>query len=167
MIAAMLATVGVLASSPTLGIAEGTCRPSEPGPAFDVTVDGLKDMRGLLRLELYPANDADFLTDDNVLIMAGKAFARVVVPLTSGRLIHLCIRAPQPGRYALSLLHDRNENRKFDLSSDGIGFANNPRLGWSKPKAEEASATVGAGITALSIRLNYMRGFSMRPLEAK
>jgi len=167
MIVAVLATMGVLASNPILGVAEGTCRPSEPGPAFDVAVEGLKDARGVLRLELYPAEDTDFLADDNVLIMAGKAFARVVVPAAGPRPIRMCIRAPRPGRYALSLLHDRNGDRKLDPSSDGIGFANDPRLGWSKPKAEAASAVVGVGIANLSIRLNYMRGFAMRPLEAK
>ncbi|MDB5686307.1 MAG: hypothetical protein JWR77_896 [Rhizorhabdus sp.] len=167
MIAAVMATMSVLASSPTLGIAEGTCRPSEPGPAFDVVAEGLKDRSGVLRLELYPAADDDFLADDNVLIMAGKAFARVVVPAAGRQPIRMCIRAPRPGRYALSLVHDRNGNRTLDPSSDGIGFANNPRLGWSKPKAEAVSAAVGTGIASLPIRLNYMRGFAMRPLEAK
>jgi uncharacterized protein (DUF2141 family) len=166
MIAQALTMAAVIASNPSLGIAQGQCRPGEPGPAFEVTVEGLMDRSGQLRLELYPANDADFLADDNLLIAAGKPFARVVAAVPPQGPAMLCIRAPRPGRYALSLLHDRNADHRFTLSSDGIGFAGNPRLGWSKPKADKASATVGQDLARIAIRLNYRRGLGMRPLEA-
>ncbi len=63
-------------STPSLGVAEGQCRPNERGPAIVVTVTGLRDRRGELKLEVYPANERDFLADDNLLIMAGKTFRR-------------------------------------------------------------------------------------------
>ena len=37
------------------------------------------------------------------------------------------------------MLHDRNGDRRFNAFVDGAGFANNPRLGFSKPKARQAS----------------------------
>jgi len=74
------AVTAMLASSPDLGIEAGRCRAPEAGPAFMVQVEGLKDRAGRLKLELYPANERDFLADDNVLVAAGKAFARVDVP---------------------------------------------------------------------------------------
>jgi uncharacterized protein (DUF2141 family) len=46
----------------------------------------------------------------------------------------LCVRLPGPGQYAVSVLHDRDNNRKFNWQRDGIGFSGNPRLGWSKPR---------------------------------
>jgi uncharacterized protein (DUF2141 family) len=162
---ALLLAGAVLPSTPNLGKAEGQCRARESGPSFLVNVEGLKDRKGRLKLELYPANDSDFLQDDNILISQGKAFARVEVQVPQRGSVELCIRAPHPGTYALSLLHDRDENRKFGISADGIGFAGNPRLGWSKPRAAAASARVGAGPTRLSIILNYRRGLlSFGPL---
>jgi uncharacterized protein (DUF2141 family) len=152
-----------LASSPDLGIAAGRCRMQETGPAFLVDVTGLKDRTGRLKLELYPANDADFLADDNLLISAGKPFARVDLPTPPDGPIQLCIRAPHPGRYALSLLHDRNADRKFELSSDGIGFSNNPRLGWSKPDADRVAVDLGEGPRRIAIVINYRHGLGMRP----
>ena len=166
-IAAMLALGVAMASSPDLGKREGRCRTDEPGPAIIVDAQGLKDRRGLLRLELYPDDDADFLADDNVLLSAGKTFARTELPVPATGPASLCIRVPRPGRYALSLLHDRNANRKFDLSGDGIGFPGNPRLTWSRPRAAQASVTAGPAITHIAIRLNYRRGLAMRPMEAE
>ena len=149
--------------SPDLGKENASCRSPEPGPAFRVEVTGIRDRTGLLKLELYPANDRDFLADDTILIAAGKPFRRVEVrPPPTGPIV-MCIRAPAAGRYALSLLHDRDANHRFNVSSDGIGFAGNPRLGWSKPGAASASATVGGGITVVRILMNYRHGLSFRP----
>lgn len=155
---ALLIASQIIASSPTLGVAEGRCRPQESGPAFLVTVVGLKDRRGSLKLELYPANDADFLADDNVLVSAGKPFRRVEVPVPQVGPVQLCIRAPYAGTFALSPLHDRIGNRKFDLSADGVGFGGNPALRLSKPKAASASVDAGPRPTSTSIVLNYRRG---------
>ena len=126
---------------------------------------GLKDRRGLLRAELYPPNDTDFLADDNVLVEQGKAFRRVDLSIPASGDPVLCMRIPGPGHYSLSLLHDRNSNLKFALFSDGIGFASNPTLGRSKPKAQAASLTAGGGITHLDVWMNYLSGFSMRPIR--
>ncbi len=155
-------------SSPNLGKAEGQCRAGENGPSFLVEVVGLKDRSGNLKLELYPANDDDFLEDDNILINAGKVFRRVEVAVPRTGPVALCIRTPGPGLYALSLLHDRDANRKFGLSIDGIGFAGNPKLGFSKPRAAAASAWAGTGPTRITIVPNYRHGlFSFGPLKQK
>lgn len=165
MIAALLLAGAALPSTPDIGKAEGQCRAEEGGPAFLVEVKGLKDRQGQLKLELYPANDADFLADDNVLVAAGKPFRRVEVPVPTGP-VQLCIRAPAPGTYALSLLHDRDANHRFALSVDGVGFSGNPRLGWAKPHASAASAAVGGAPTHITIIVNYRRGLlSIGPVE--
>ncbi|WP_242122549.1 DUF2141 domain-containing protein [Sphingobium sp. Sx8-8] len=166
MIGAIILASAAIRSTPDLGKAEGQCRAQENGPAYLVDVKGLKDRKGRLKLELYPANDADFLADDNILISAGKPFRRVEESVPSSGTVQLCIRAPGPGTYSLSLLHDRDGNRRFSVSVDGIGFAGNPKLGWSKPSAAAASAPVGNGPTHVSIIVNYRRGlFSFGPLE--
>jgi len=166
LLAGLIAVQASLPSTPDLGKAQAQCRSPETGPSFLVTVQGLKDRRGLLKLEIYPDDDDDFLADDNKLIAAGKVFRRVEVPTPASGPVRLCIRVPSAGRYAVSLLHDRDANRKFGLSSDGIGFAGNPKLGWSKPDADAASADAGSGPTPIKIVMNYRHGlFSFRPIK--
>jgi uncharacterized protein (DUF2141 family) len=153
--------------SPRLGTAEGLCRPNETGPSFILTVIGLKDRAGLMKVELYPPTDGDFLSDDNVLVNSGKTFRRVEVPVPPTGPMQLCIRAPKAGAYGLSLLHDRDSNRKLGLSVDGVGFPGNPAtLGPSKPRIAVGRAVVGNGPTPLTIRLLYRRGlFSFGPIR--
>lgn len=166
-IALPIAAATTLASTPDLGTAEARCRPGEGGPAFTVDVQGLKDRKGNLKLEVYPADDADFLADDNVLVSEGKTFRRIEMPVPPGGPVRLCVRLPGPGTYAVSLLHDRDGDRKFNWKVDGIGFAGNPRLGWNKPRAARASAVAGASPTMLEITLNYRKGLGVAPLASK
>lgn len=156
---------GYIASSPQLGQDEGRCRKGAGETSFDVSVQGLKDSQGTLKLEVYPATKDDFLADDNKLVMAGKTFRRVVQTVPSGADPHMCIRLPGPGTYALVLLHDRDNDRKFKWTYDGIGFAGNPKLGWGKPDVHKASARAGSGATPVSIVMNYKHGLGMGPLK--
>jgi uncharacterized protein (DUF2141 family) len=160
-------TFAQVPSSPSLGLAEGRCRAGEPGPAFMISVAGLKDRGGTMKAELYPANDTDFLADDNVLINARKTFRRVVIDVPASGPVQLCIRAPAPGAYGLSLLHDRDGNRKFGLSIDGVGFGSNPdSLGPFKPKIAVGRVVAGAGITPITVRMLYRRGLiSFGPIK--
>ena len=160
-----LLAAAIIPSTPDLGTAEGRCRSNELGPSFLVTVEGLKDRQGKLKLEVYPASDADSLAADNVLVSAGKTFRRVEQLVPASGPVRLCVRVPSAGTYAVSLLHDRDSNRKFSWRVDGIGFAGNPRLGWSKPDASDATAVARAGPTQIEIVMNYRRGLSMRPIR--
>jgi uncharacterized protein (DUF2141 family) len=167
----MLMTLFLLAatvpSSPSLGIAEGRCRPNEPGPALLVNVTGLRDRQGRIKLEIYPSNNQDFLADDNVLINAGKTFRRVDLPLPAQGPVRLCVRVPAPGAYSLLVLHDRDGNHRFGLSGDGIGFGGNPRLRYTRPSAVETRIVAGPRVTAIDVAINYRRGLSYRPLGAR
>jgi uncharacterized protein (DUF2141 family) len=164
----VLALTGAnLPSSPSLGQAEGKCRAGETGPALMINVVGLKDRGGTMKAELYPANDQDFLADDNVLINAGKTFRRVVIDVPASGNVQMCIRAPSAGTYGLSLLHDRDANRKFGLSIDGVGFGSNPSsLGPFKPKIAVGRVVAGSGITPVNVRMMYRRGLmSFGPIK--
>ncbi|WP_404478769.1 DUF2141 domain-containing protein [Novosphingobium sp. BL-52-GroH] len=163
--AALMLSAATMPSSPDLGKKEGQCGRNERGPSLLVSVAGLKDREGNLKLEVYPANDEDFLADDNVLLGAGKVFRRIEVPVPPSGPVELCIRVPKPGIYAASLLHDRDGNRQFGWRVDGIGFSSNPKLGWSKPKAAKVAFTAGPGPTRLRIMLNYRSGLGVAPLK--
>lgn len=156
------AATTVMPSTPSLGMAEGRCRPGEVGPSLLVTVVGLKDRTGNLKAELYPANDADFLAADNDLLAAGKVFRRVVIDLPKDGPVRLCIRAPAAGTYGLTVLHDRDMDRKFNLSrttGDGIAFGANPQgQGPFKPRIAVARTTVGIGPTSTTVIMLYRTG---------
>lgn len=164
----LLAAGPALRSTPDLGKAEGRCRAGESGPALMVEAVGMKDRTGKMKLEVYPANDQDFLADDNVLVAAGKTFRRVEVDTPDSGPVVLCVRIPGPGTYAVTMLHDRDSNRKFGWKIDGIGFSGNPKLGWSKPKASSARMLVkSGGVSKISIVMNYKSGLGVGPLKTK
>jgi uncharacterized protein (DUF2141 family) len=164
--AAAAAATAIAAPVPDYGIAEGQCRAHEGGPAIVATATGLKDRHGTLRLELYAPVEGEFLADDRDLVRDGKVFRRAVIPVPVSGPVELCVRVPHAGAWSLALIHDRAGSKKFKLSSDGIGFSGNPRLGLSKPKAEAAEIAAGPGVTRIDIRLNYRRGLlSFGPID--
>ena len=154
-----------VSSNPELGKAEGRCRAGEPGPALLIEVAGLKDRKGLVKAEVYPPDDDDFLADDDDLVNAGKVFRRVEEPVPARGPVVLCIRVPAPGSYSLLVLHDRDSNHKFSWWGDGVGFAGNPKIGWHKPPAEDARIVAGPGLTRTTVVMNYRRGLGVAPLR--
>jgi uncharacterized protein (DUF2141 family) len=156
---ALLLVPTPVAAQAMLGPDAAACRASE-GPAIQVDATGLKDRTGDLKLELYPADEADFLKPDKDLVAAGSTFRRITVPTPATGAIALCMRVAHPGRYALLLVHNRDGKNKFSFWSDGAGFPGNRKLGRSRPKVEQALIDVGAGITVTHIRLQYLRGLS-------
>ena len=156
------ATLAVFACAPAsaatiLGADAAACEGSA-GPAIRAMVVGLKDRRGDLKLELYPPTEADFLKDDRDLAAEGKFFRRVRVTTPASGPTTLCIRVPHAGRYALLFTHNRDGRNKFDFWSDGAGFASNGRIGRARPKLAQALIEVGAGVTSVTIRAQYLRG---------
>jgi uncharacterized protein (DUF2141 family) len=155
--AAMTMSMPVQAEAGVLGSDSAACA-GGAGPAIRANVVGLKDRTGELKLELYPANEADFLKDDRDLIKEGKFFRRIRVPTPQSGAVALCIRAPNPGRYALLFTHNRDGKNKFDFWIDGAGFPSNMKLGRTRPKLNMALINVGPGVTVTDIKAQYLRG---------
>ena len=158
--ATLCATVPPVAANAAQGgvIGSDAAACSSGGPAIRVAVEGLKDRTGELKLELYPANDADFLKDDRDLIKEGKFFRRVRLPTPPSGPINLCIRVPSPGPYALLFSHNRDGKNKFNFWQDGAGFVSNEKLGRSRPKLAQARINVPEGVVSVTIRAQYLRG---------
>ncbi|WP_375381661.1 DUF2141 domain-containing protein [uncultured Sphingomonas sp.] len=154
------------AAAQTLGADAAACQPGG-GPAVEVTITGLKDRQGAVRVELYPATDEDFLKGDHELIAQDKVFRRVSVAPPKAGPVAICVRVPHPGRYALVMIHERDGKMKFDYRIDGAGTPSNRRLGFGKPKLPEALITVGAGVTPIPIRAQYLGMFGFSPSSAK
>jgi uncharacterized protein (DUF2141 family) len=128
------------------------------GPAIQVNVVGLKDRTGEIKLELYPDTEEDFLKDDRDLYREGKMFRRVRAPVPQAGAVSMCMRVGRPGRYALLVTHNRDGKNKFSFWSDGAGFRSSEKLGRSRPKLAQAEIDIGAGITVVTVRVQYLRG---------
>lgn len=156
--AALLALAGAPAAAPAqvLGSDAAACT-TRDGAAIQATILGIRDRKGTIKLELYPANEDDFLESEKVLKREGKLFRRVQVDTPAGNPV-LCIRVPRPGRYALFFGHDRDGKRKFNFWTDGAGFPSNHKIGRARPKLADAIIDVGPGVTTTVIRAQYLRG---------
>lgn len=162
----LLGTGPAVAQRPVLVGEAGACL--RGGPAIRVNIQGLKDRSGRLKLELYPANEDDFLKDDTILKREGKYFHRVWAQTPASGDVAMCIQAPQPGRYALLFTHDRDGRNKFNFWQDGAGFPSNRKLGRSRPKLEEAAIQIGGGVTTVTIRAQYLQGLSgFSPMKSR
>lgn len=138
------------------------CTPSQPG--VRVNVSGLRDRSGRLKLELYPATEADFLQDDNALLKAGKVFRRVVTAVPA-QATSLCVSVPGPGRYAVIVIHKRDNTPKFSVVSDGVALSGNSKIGRRKPTVDEATVVVADRVTTVDARMQYLRGLAgFKPL---
>ncbi|MDT8760435.1 DUF2141 domain-containing protein [Sphingomonas psychrotolerans] len=136
---------------------DGSCAVAG-GARIIVNVVGLKDRVGRLKLELYPANEADFLRDDRDLVREGKPFRRIWAQMPASGPVTLCIRAPNAGQWALLFTHDRDGKNKFNFWQDGAGFPSNTRLGRSRPKLRQALVNVAPGGGQITVRAQYLKG---------
>ena len=158
LLAGIVASAATPSAAQVLGSDAAACTGGGGGPAILATVTGLKDRKGALKLELYPATEDDFLAGDRKLVSEGKTFRRITVAPPAGGNAAICIRVPRPGRYALFFGHDRDGKRKFNFWSDGAGFPSNHKIGRAKPKLVDSLIDVGPGVTQTTIRTQYLRG---------
>ncbi len=150
-----------------LGPDAATCAPDSMSVAVLVHVRGLKDTRGRVRLELYSDHAEDFLKSGAALEAQHRVFRRIDVPTPAGGQAYICMALPEPGRYSMAVLHDRNNNGKLDIMNDGFGFPGNPKLSWAKPKVQQAMFAVDSGVGHLDVLLNYVAGLSVKPIGGR
>jgi len=84
---------------------------------------------------------------------------RLVVP--AGSAAQLTFKGVTPGRYAIALLHDENDNGKADralgmMPKEGYGFSRDAPVRMAPPKYADAAFTVGEGGQSLAIKMRYM-----------
>lgn len=147
--------VAVPASSAPVGPDAERCA---AGPALVVGVTGLKTRRGMVRVQLYGANPAEFLAK-------GKKMRRIDVPVT-GASMDVCLALPGPGKYAVAVRHDADANRKSGWN-DGGGFSRNPaiKLTSLKPRHSQVAITVGPGVHRVPVVMQYRQGLSVGPVR--
>ncbi len=120
-----------------------------------VDVRGLRAGTGGIRVQLYDA--AGFLEK-------GRWLARVEAPTGGRRAIEVCVPVPRPGTYGVAVRHDANANGKSD-GGDGGAFSRDPKLSLLrlKPSFAQVAVPLGAGVSRVSVTMNYRHGFSVGP----
>ena len=140
---ASLAALTLIAGT-TPGLAETPATAS-----LAVTVTGIKNSKGVIRLALCPP-DAGFPDCKTNVVRTAS------LPV-SGGTASVALTGLAPGRYAVSVFHDANSNNKLDtfagIPKEGYGFSRNPGFKPRAPKFAEAEVQVqGASMAAIKLR---------------
>lgn len=121
------------------------------GPAVMVTVSGIKQSAGVLRVQSYRGTSSDWLKK-------GRWINRIEAPAKAGTMT-FCVPVPEAGSYGIAIRHDTNRNGKTDLSQDGGGMSNNPSINifnLGKPSADKTAFSVGNSVKSIRIQMKYM-----------
>ena len=143
--------------------------PAQAGD-LNVTVIGIRSESGAVMMGVYDSAERFEKAVNNA--------AHIGLLSDKGRLIGVTLRARRidqgigflklpPGRYAIIVFHDENDNGLLDKSLlgiplEGYGFSNNAHGFFSAPSFDAAAVTVGKGDTNISIALNYQTVLSPR-----
>lgn len=117
-----------------------------------VEIYGLKNQKGSLRLTLF-ANEQGFPNRSDRAVAYRCVEAKTAsVSVTFDQL--------PPGRYAVAVIHDANNDGKLNtgflgIPKEGFGFSRNPRIGIGAPSFHDTAISV-AGESTIQIRLNYL-----------
>lgn len=126
---------------------------SEPVQAvLKVDVTDLKTTTGSIRISIYSKPDG-FMKDDSKAVAKGSIKAE-------GDLHEMVFKLP-PGKYAVALFHDKNDNGKLDtnflgIPSEGYGVSNNPKPKFRAPKYKEALFDLPEGGKTTTVSLQYV-----------
>ena len=135
----------------------GAASPPTPAPeTSDVTVvaTGLRNAHGVVRA-CMTGEVAHFPSCEN------PAASYNIVGDAAGS-VTLTFRDVRPGRYAIALLHDENDNGKADraalmIPTEGFGFSRDARVRFGPPRFGDAAFDVAPGTTErLFIRMRYI-----------
>ncbi len=149
------------AGATALGPAASVCDQGE-GPAVLVHIEGLKSRTGVLRVQSYGG-------DPNAYFDKGTYLRRIDLRPPATGPIEVCVPVPAAGVYAIYARHDADGSGNTGMS-DGAGMSGNPRMSLmdvlSKRKPEpKVVQVVVKGVTPIRVVMNYVQGFSFKPLS--
>jgi uncharacterized protein (DUF2141 family) len=112
---------------------------------------GFRNQKGVAGAGLFESPDGWPERED-------KSFAHDGFPITGSEAL-LSFKVP-PGKYAVVVLHDENENGKLDrdflgIPKEGFGFANNPHVFLTAPSFQVAEVNVACPVTDITVKLIY------------
>lgn len=117
--------------------------------ALEIHVNNIKSKKGAIQFGLF-TNETDYLKN--------PAEKKIVKP--TGSDITIIFENLPPGDYALSIIHDENENGKLDsnafgIPKEGFAFGNNAQGSFGPPAFEKAKITIADQNVKQEITLKY------------
>lgn len=118
--------------------------------SIEVTVQNIREAKGTIRVGLFN-KDEDFL----VKAIDGK------IVKASGAEVTIVFENLQPGDYAVSIIHDKNENGRLDknfigIPKEGFAFGNNAMNTFGPPDFKDAKVKVDGNRVKQVIKMKYM-----------
>jgi uncharacterized protein (DUF2141 family) len=125
------------------------CVQSAAAAQVTVTVTGIRDGRGVVRVAICPR--ADFLQPHCPYVAH--------VPAAPGA-VQVTITGVPPGVYAAQAFQDANDNGILDRNwlgfpKEGMGFSRNAPMRFGPPAFKEAAFTIDSDASAISFLLRY------------
>jgi uncharacterized protein (DUF2141 family) len=116
---------------------------------LEVTVKNIKEPKGTIRVGLF-TNENDFLKT--------AAVGKVVKAI--GREITVVFENLKPGDYAVSVIHDENENGELDsnmmgIPKEGFAFGNNAMGMFGPPSFDKVKITLNGTSEKQIVDLKY------------
>ena len=152
-----LAALALLPLGATLGIGAPlaqTAPAAVEGVTINVKVTDLRNAKGIVR--------ACMTSDEGKFPRCrGVAGAHGATADAAEGTIAFTFKGVKPGRYAIALLHDENENGKADralgmMPKEGFGFSRDAKVRMGPPSFDEAAITIGAAPVSQTIKMRYM-----------
>ena len=146
----MKATIASIAAMAALPL--GAATPPKTGEVA-ITVTNLRSSEGVVR--------ACMTTNPDIFPRCREdpASHRAVVP--AGERVELLFPGVKPGRYAVALLHDENNNGKADralgmMPREGFGFSRDAAVRMGPPSFKSAAFDYAGEARVLTIKMRYM-----------
>ena len=116
---------------------------------LEVIVKNIKEEKGTIRVGLF-TSEKDFL----------KAASEGKIVKAVGKEIIVVFEDLKPGDYAVSIIHDENENGELDsnimgIPREGFAFGNNAMGTFGPPAFDKAKITLSNGSHKQIIDLRY------------
>jgi uncharacterized protein (DUF2141 family) len=117
---------------------------------IEVTVKNIKEVKGSIRVGLFNS-EASFLKTP----VEGK------IVKVAGEEVKVVFENLKPGEYAVSVIHDENDNGELDsnlvgIPKEGFAFGNNAVGMFGPPDFQKAKVKVDGQPIKQVINLNYM-----------
>jgi uncharacterized protein (DUF2141 family) len=118
-----------------------------------ISITGLRSSEGVIR--------ACMTTNEDIFPRCRKdpESHQTVVP--AAETVQLRFSNVKPGRYAIAVLHDENNNGKADralgmMPKEGFGFSRDAKVRMGPPKFSDAVFDYGGGDKQLVIKMRYL-----------
>jgi uncharacterized protein (DUF2141 family) len=127
-----------------------------------VAIEGIRSTRGTVMIGLYDNAEgfarAVNAADSMALLIEPTRYAAVALRANAAARNAVSFSKVDPGRYAVIVFHDENNNTKLDRGVFGVptepyGFSNNARVFFGAPSFDAAAVRVDGGDQSLTIVL--------------